>query len=301
MSTHSEKRKPLITKDDFIAGALAGTSQVLVGQPFDLVKVRLQTSTQAISPLVIAKNILLNEGPLAFYKGTLSPLLGMSFAVAFQFTGYEFCKRALQKSKGPDKSLSLLDLMFAGGFGGFCYSILVSPMELFRIKMQIQTTDSKVKYNSSIDAGIKIFKTYGLTKGVLKGYFATFLREYFGSAIYFGTYEGLMQITLKKYKERNKIPLYRVLAFGGLSGITLWILVLPIDVIKSRMQGSEFGDPVFESFRETVKLTIKESGFGGFYRGLLPVLFRAPIVNAVSFLVYEKVRLFLERRKSKHN
>lgn len=69
--------------------------QVIVGQPFDIVKVRLQTQTTAQYSGAgdCFMQILKSEGPLAFYKGTLSPLLGVGAAVSIQFGVNEMCKR----------------------------------------------------------------------------------------------------------------------------------------------------------------------------------------------------------------
>ncbi len=49
----------------------------LVGQPLDILKVRLQTSPPGTYTGMVdcATRIVTNEGPLAFYKGTLTPLL----------------------------------------------------------------------------------------------------------------------------------------------------------------------------------------------------------------------------------
>lgn len=56
------------TIKDLVAGAAGGVTQVMVGQPFDIVKVRMQTQTQATNALDVARKIWVNEGPLAFYK-----------------------------------------------------------------------------------------------------------------------------------------------------------------------------------------------------------------------------------------
>lgn len=75
---------------DILSGTTGGVAQVLVGQPFDIVKVRLQTAPEgmyrgmspasAASPLLLsdtysapgvldcAKQILVKEGPIGFYK-----------------------------------------------------------------------------------------------------------------------------------------------------------------------------------------------------------------------------------------
>jgi solute carrier family 25 carnitine/acylcarnitine transporter 20/29 len=289
-----DKKKPLLTLRDFLSGGAAGMSQVIVGQPFDIVKVRLQTSTVALSPITVLKELVSKEGPLALYKGTLSPLIGCSFAVANQFCGFELAKRLFQARKGEHLKLSNTELILSGGVGGFFYGLVLCPMELFRIKMQVK--DSRKVYKSSIDAAIQIYKEYGI-KGIYSGLSATFVREIFGSMIYFGVYEICMQKALPKYdNDRKKIPIYQVLSFGGLAGFSLWLSIYPADIIKSKMQGSDFETSKYKTFLGTGKLIIQEHGIGGLFKGLVPCLIRAPVVNAISFLVYEVAQENLAKR-----
>ncbi len=63
------------TGKEVVAGWAAGCAQVLVGQPFDTIKVRLQTQTIAsgrepryTSAMQCARQTLAREGPTAFYK-----------------------------------------------------------------------------------------------------------------------------------------------------------------------------------------------------------------------------------------
>ena len=62
------------TQKDLVGGSIGGIAQVLVGQPFDIVKVRIQTSPSGTyaSPLECAKQLLKADGPRGFYK--VSPL-----------------------------------------------------------------------------------------------------------------------------------------------------------------------------------------------------------------------------------
>jgi hypothetical protein len=52
-----------------------------INPPADIVKVRLQTTTQYSSAFDCASQILKKEGPFAFYKGTLTPLIGIGACV----------------------------------------------------------------------------------------------------------------------------------------------------------------------------------------------------------------------------
>jgi solute carrier family 25 carnitine/acylcarnitine transporter 20/29 len=48
----------------------------------DIVKVRLQTTNQYSGAADAASKILKNEGAAAFYKGTLTPLIGIGACVS---------------------------------------------------------------------------------------------------------------------------------------------------------------------------------------------------------------------------
>ncbi|CAG9941331.1 unnamed protein product [Clonostachys rosea f. rosea IK726] len=82
MGAEEEQGGALQTAKDLFAGAMGGIVQVLVGQPFDIVKVRLQTTSQYKSAVDAATSIYRNEGALAFYKGTLTPLVGIGACVS---------------------------------------------------------------------------------------------------------------------------------------------------------------------------------------------------------------------------
>lgn len=67
-----------VVKDVF-AGTCGGIAQVLSGQPFDTTKVRLQSAPEGTysGTLDVVNKLLKNEGFAGFYKGTLTPLVGV--------------------------------------------------------------------------------------------------------------------------------------------------------------------------------------------------------------------------------
>ncbi|KAG8918095.1 Mitochondrial carrier protein ymc2, partial [Tulasnella sp. 408] len=169
---------------DILAGTAGGIAQVLVGQPFDIVKVRMQTAPKGTysGMLSCAGGILKNEGPLAFYKGTLSPLLGIGVCVSIQFGAVEAAKRWLAKRNveagrgGPDgKKLSGGQLITAGVIAGLSNGVVSGPVEHIRIRLQIQGNENKI-YNGPWDAVRKIYKNYGIA-GIYKGQVVTLCRE----------------------------------------------------------------------------------------------------------------------------
>lgn len=84
---------------EFIAGWVGGVGQVLTAQPFDIIKIRLQTQSSE-NPIYKStgdcfKKIMKNEGAYTFYKGTASPLIGVGTICAVQFMAYQESRKYL--------------------------------------------------------------------------------------------------------------------------------------------------------------------------------------------------------------
>ena len=109
----------------------------------------------------IAKEILTNEGFSAFYKGTTSPLAGISLIVCIQFATNEVMKRFFvnvneRARKENIYALTLPQLYISGAVGGGLSALVACPVEHFRIRMQMQKKGENV-YRSPADAAKKIY------------------------------------------------------------------------------------------------------------------------------------------------
>lgn len=80
---------------DFFCGLFAGWGQVVVGQPLDFIKVRIQTAQKAISTLEIAKDIYQTYGLKGFYRGSSSLFFGFAGTIGTEFLVLEWAKRWL--------------------------------------------------------------------------------------------------------------------------------------------------------------------------------------------------------------
>ncbi|PVG02470.1 putative YMC1-protein of the mitochondrial carrier family [Serendipita vermifera] len=286
------------TAKDLTAGTVGGIAQVLVGQPFDIVKVRMQTAPPGTysGMMQCAGGILKNEGPLAFYKGTLTPLLGVGACVSIQFGALEYMKRVFTTQNlrsgrgGPDgKTLEPLQLAIAGASAGIANSVVSGPVEHIRIRLQTQSA-TKPLYNGPFDAIKKIAAEKGI-QGLYKGQVATLWREGPGYASYFLAYELLMQREMAaKGIKREEIPASHTIVYGAIAGYALWFTIYPADVIKSRMQTDGFTPATGQKYTSTldcVRKVIANEGLAGFRRGLVPTLIRSPFANGATFVGFE--------------
>lgn len=65
--------------------------------------------------------------------------------------------------------------------------------------------------------------------------------------------------------------------------MALWVVIFPIDLIKTNVQVQKRDEGIIQ----LAKLTYREQGFLGMYRGLTPTVVRTFPATGVLFMVYE--------------
>ena len=160
-----------------------------------------------------------NEGFSAFYKGTMSPLVGIAFCVSIQFATLEEMKRVFTQLNGG-QSVSPSQFYLAGGIAGVANSVVSGPVEHIRTRMQVQTS---LEYKSTLDCFKKIYSEHGL-RGIYKGQPVTMIREFLGYGGYFFAYETLVQNAVSKVSgmKVSDLPTWKVMLFGAGAGYAMW-------------------------------------------------------------------------------
>nr|XP_015825387.2 mitochondrial basic amino acids transporter isoform X1 [Nothobranchius furzeri] len=274
---------------DFAAGCIGGAAGVLVGHPFDTVKVRLQVQN-VDKPLYRGtfhcfQSIIRQESMLGLYKGIGSPMMGLTFINAIVFGVQGNAMRHL----GRDTPLNQF---LAGAAAGAIQCVICCPMELAKTRMQMQGTGEKKSkrkmYKNSLDCLVRIYNKEGF-KGINRGMVTTLLRETPGFGVYFLTYDVLTRSLGCEPEDPYMIP--KLLFAGGMSGIASWLSTYPVDVIKSRLQADGVGGVnKYSSIMDCVRQSLQKEGWRVFTRGLTSTLLRAFPVNATTFAT---VTLFL--------
>lgn len=270
-------------------------------QHTDIVKVRLQTTTQYKGALDCAGQILKNEGATAFYKGTLTPLIGIGACVSVQFGGFNYARRAFEASNAA-KQHKTLDQIEAdpqpltygqyyasGAFAGIANTVLSSPIEHIRIRLQTQPHGAGRLYSGPLDCIQKLSRSPSITMGLYRGTAVTLLREAQAYGFWFLTFEYLMQNDAKRNRIlRREIPTWKIALYGGIAGEVLWLSSYPFDVIKSKMQTDGFGEKQrYKNMRDAFAQVWRSEGAVGFWRGIGPTLARALPVSAGTFATVE--------------
>ena len=279
---------------EYVSGCVGGMAGVVVGQPLDTIKVRLQTQTGMYKGITNCYlTILKKEGAKGLFKGMTSPLLGLSFINAIVF-GVEAQARHYLGTTGLKTTFA------SGAIAGFVQSIVCCPMELVKTQMQVQgigkkTVKRTMKYKTSLDALKQIYRHEGV-RGCYRGMLTTVIRDTPAFGCYFMTYEALTTGAVLKVLEINKEGNYtmpdimKMLLSGGMSGMASWAVTYPVDVIKSRIQADHRrsdGKYKYNGLWAAGKLMSRNEGRWVFFTGLNSSLLRAFPVNAATFVVVQ--------------
>lgn len=264
----------------------------------DLIKVRQQSS--AVSRTAVAKtlaptsttgmfrNILATEGISGLYRGVASPLLAVTPAFAVSFWSWDLARSVMiryeqrQQPTFSAKDLSLLQVAAAGGFSGIPLALVVGPSERIKCLMQVD----KTKYSGFLDCAGQVYREGGL-QSIFRGTGSTLLRDMPGNAAYFATYEICRrQFCALEGKDKPSTP--AILLSGGLSGVVNWIVAIPFDTIKSRIQTAPAG--MYKNYLDVLTQTVEKEGVQALFRGLTPALLRAFPANAACLFGVETAR-----------
>ena len=104
---------------------------------------RIQTAPHGTYNGVLdcVSKIVTHEGPFAFYKGTMMPLMGVGACVSVQFAVVQDIKRRFShanEARFGSPHLSDMQLYTAGAAAGLANSVIAAPVEHIRIRMQTQ-------------------------------------------------------------------------------------------------------------------------------------------------------------------
>lgn len=278
----------------FLSGGFGGICTIVTGHPLDTIKVRLQTmpkpgpneSALYKGTFDCLTKTVSKEGFLGLYKGMAAPLIGVAPIFAMSFLGYGLGKKIQQQT--PDEKLTLVQLFYAGAFSGIFTTIIMAPGERIKCLLQIQHGEAKPKYSGPKDVVRQLYREGGI-RSIYKGTCATLLRDMPASGMYFMTYEGLQRLMTP---EDGKLSLLSTILAGGFAGIANWVIGMPPDVLKSRLQTAPEGT-YKRGIREVFVKLIKEDGVLALYRGVVPVMLRAFPANAACFLGFEMAMKFL--------
>jgi solute carrier family 25 (mitochondrial carnitine/acylcarnitine transporter), member 20/29 len=273
---------------------ITGLCSVAIGHPIDLIKVRQQTAAPAAaveSTFGMLRTIALREGLPGLYRGVAAPLLAVTPAFAVSFWSYDLAGRAIGRVNNINdetQQLSIKQVSLAGAWSGVPLAIIFGPTDRIKCLMQVNST----KYKSFMDC---LRQTYldGGVRSVFRGTASCALRDVPGNAAYFGAYETIKRFSCE-LEGRQQASTFGTLMAGGCAGVANWIVAIPVDTCKSRLQTAPTG--TYRNLLDVFQTLVRTEGPSALFRGLSPALLRAFPANAACLCGVETVKNILEKR-----
>ncbi|TFK73731.1 carnitine/acyl carnitine carrier [Pluteus cervinus] len=297
--------------------------------------------------------IVREERFIGLYKGITYPLATVALMNGLVFSSYRFFMKLQLENSESIPTLTQIALAGAGsGIVSSIVTTPTELIKIRQQSLLIPTTARQVAAQIFRDSGVRgLYR--GITATALRdcGYgayffavsippllrilitwiespfdsvlhsFDRFLISDFGCLQYEATCRFLsepvqpaMNPTLVASKQdSNNLSWTALMVAGGVAGVIGWLATFPLDVVKTRVQGSEgfSGAPpnpgthllndahtntIPNPYRTTLSTIIhsyRNEGIGVFFHGLTPTLIRAIPVNMVTFATFEAVVHFL--------
>ncbi|KAI0676175.1 mitochondrial carrier [Trametes maxima] len=274
---------------------------IVVGYPFDTVKVRFQNpqiASKYRSTIHAFFTIVREERIRGLYRGIIPPLVGAPPLNGLVFSTYRSLMRAQLDDENAIPTLTQINL--AGAGSGVISSLITTPAELIKIHQQslVRSSGSAIPLRDR-DVMLHIWRHHGV-RGFYRGITATALRDT-GYGAYFAAYEATLRYWPRSPSNSDSgntsestlasNSLAALLAAGGMAGVAGWVVTFPFDVVKTRMQSTVAAAPnnPYRTTWSTIVASYRAEGLGVFFRGLAPTLIRAIPVNMVTFTTFETV------------
>ncbi|KAG0366383.1 hypothetical protein BGZ54_005413 [Gamsiella multidivaricata] len=288
----------------FISGSIAGTVVAMMSSPLELVK--LQRQLEKLMAMDARRRHAASVSAAAAAEMTLS------------LTGDTLLRKGLAvEKKNPAAEAA---------------AMIKAERQTHGSVTQYGLSTANKKVNVIEEAGASSWKTAktivkqkGWT-GLYKGVGLHISRDMMGTGIYFSSYETikrLMSETIEHIRPHPHQALSSVSASasalqgqpqlqaqaqlkgpgpmvhffaGGLCGVFSWLVVFPVDLVKSVVQKEVLmPQPKYSGALDCAKDIVRRQGVRGLYRGLSVTCYRAMPIHSLNFLVYEAVMDYVKQ------
>ncbi|ORX48744.1 mitochondrial carrier [Hesseltinella vesiculosa] len=293
LNRHEVLKNRTSSSEKIFSACCGAVATMLFVNPFDLVKTRLQENVDmrnegryagTVDGLV---KIVRNEGPFALWRG-LSPGLVMAIpSTTLYYVGYDQLKARFEGT-----SMDKYSPLWIGGAARAMTALVVSPMELFRTRLQ--SSEGMGGFNDAWLGVTKMVRQEGVLT-LWRGLLPTMLRDVPFSAIYWMMYEEMKNQCLDKENPLTGWQQFQFSFFAGAtSGTVAAVVTTPMDVIKTRRQVSSSRE---REIMHLIRSIAYKEGVSGFFRGVVPRVVKVSIASGIMISSYEVGKHFFAHRQ----
>lgn len=245
--------------------------------------------------------IFRKDGVRGLYRGLGAVIAGITPKMAIRFWSFEELKRLFTPTDGK---LSTAGIFLAGIGAGIIESIaVVNPSDVVKIRLQTQSnsladaTTPRPKYNNALHCFVTLIREEGIGS-LYRGVGLTCARQATNQGTNFTAYTLIRKKVIELQPEyKGDLPGWQTSLIGLTSGALGPFSNAPLDVIKTRVQreGRRQGESGVAQGLRIARDLIKHEGAHSLWRGITPRVMRVAPGQAVTFTVYERARIILEK------
>jgi solute carrier family 25 (mitochondrial thiamine pyrophosphate transporter), member 19 len=228
-------------------------------------------------------NTLQSRGALHIHQGAFGQPRGS--------IGHMVLKAGLEDTENSREQLTPAEDLFCGAYAGAVARMCVAPLDVVKIRFQIQSdTPHLYQYTSSVSAIRNIVAKEGVT-ALWKGNMPALMMVVPYGSLQFAAFYQLRQSRMFELKEP-----YQSLAFGAVSGVFATACTYPFDLLRT-VFAAQSEPRKYPTFGSAITGIYRKRGVQGLYAGFWPTLVEIVPYVAIAFASYEYARAEVTARR----
>ena len=204
--------------------------------------------------------------------------------------------------RSSDGSITFANETLAGATAGFSQVVVTSPMEMLKIRLQVDAALPREQQRPPTVLVREVFS--GGIRGVYRGTAATLLRDVPFSFIYFPLFSNLKAFIARQNSDsafrrlhragttpdepniNTRVNAWGTFLAGTAAGMVAGWAVTPADVIKTRLQ-SQGGKEKWGNITNCARLTLQQEGPRAFFKGAQARMYLIGALFGIVVVTYE--------------
>ncbi|GAB4848695.1 hypothetical protein Ancab_003420 [Ancistrocladus abbreviatus] len=287
------------------AGAVAAMVSRTVVAPLERLKLEYIVRGEQKNLFELIKTIASTQGIRGFWKGNFVNILRTAPFKAINFYAYDTYKNQLLKISGNEEATNF-NRFLAGAAAGITATLLCLPMDTIRT---IMVAPGGEALGGLIGAFRHVIRTEGFFS-LYKGLVPSIASMAPSGAVFYGVYdilksaylhspEGAKRIQNVKQQGQDLSALdqlelgpIRTLIYGAIAGACSEAATYPFEVVRRQLQ-MQVRETKLSAIATCMKIA-EQGGVPAFYAGLIPSLLQVLPSAAISYFVYEFMKIVLE-------
>ena len=278
-----------------ISGAIAGGISHTITSPLERLKIiqqiQISKSPKYTGVFSSLNTIYTEEGIRGLFKGNGTNVIRVIPNSAIQFMSFDGYKHAISSLDYPNV---MVRTMIAGGLTGITSTVICYPLDLTRSILSIQP--------HSIKRGIVDILSSIIRKDGIRGLYRGLLSTSVGIFPYVSINMTVFDILKTRTNTTSTQAHIMHFIVGACSGFCAAVSTYPLDVVRRRLQlnGIHHANlPQYSGISQCIQKMFQDEGICGFYKGLVPCLFKVVPSMAVTFMLNEALRTYFKHEPVK--